>query len=493
MSKKLKVYIIIIVLVLICVGVIYFTILKSEKKEYTASSDFTSIKEVVEYMECKYISEGQSYTTDYPISVSLVFKHLPYENETSYEKFYNQLINLIAYVTNYESFKLSDSSNSIYVAVKCNTDTKTITEILVNGSSTYFLDNKNNQTINNYVKVNNIDINVENSILTKLINNSWKSGSVNFGTKDSFFNNYDIYFDEGLEVRNISDKIYNIVFTDKYNDIILNGLKVGDDFNTIKEKLGEPNILNDSNEEILGYKTNKFYIFFMKDQISVYRLEENFDTNKFAEIVDNFQNEKNSQNLVSSLKDLWGDYDYYYNNENTIVLRYSLRGIEVKFNLTNEHGIALYSEFNGNITSDITLDKVIKKEASLPKYVYLKNKNLIYISEMERQGAKYTEEISDILSDKFMAVIKERTNNGYYLSIISRTNSYPSSELSVEVNSNIWIDNDRLAYSIRNKGIYIYNAITRETTILIQGNDEFLIKDFENNVLKYDNKSINIK
>ncbi len=490
--EKKYIYFAIVILIIILIGIILFVKLKP-KKEYTSSSDFTSIKEVVEYMGCKYIGEGQSTSTDYPIVVSLVFKHLPYENGTSYEKFYNQIINLIAYVTNYESFKLSDSKNKIYVAVKCNDVTRAVTDISINGSTTYFSDNKNNESINNYTKVNSIDVNIESPILTKIINNSWKDNSANYGTMESHFNDYDIYFDEGIEVKNISNKVYNIVFTDKYSSNILNGLKVGDNFSKIKEKLGNPNILDETHDDILGYKTDKLYIFFMNDQVSIYRVEDGFDTKEFAKIVDTFIEEKNSSNLVESLKKLWNDYDYYYDNDNTIVLRYSLKGIEVQFNLTSEHGISLYNEFNGNITSNISLNDVISKKSTLPKYVYIKNNNLVYVAELERQGAKYTEEIADRLSDNFMAIVKERINNNYKLSIISRTNEYPSSELNLDICSNIWIDNNRLAYGIRNKGIYIYNAATRTTSTLVEGNDEFVIKDIEDNVLKYDNKSISIK
>lgn len=38
--------------------------------------------------------------------------------------------------------------------------------------------------------------------------------------------------------------------------------------------------------------------------------------------------------------------------------------------------------------------------------------------------------------------------------------------------------------------VYIYNATTRQTRELITGNDNFVIKSYENNTLKYDDKSI---
>ena len=45
-----------------------------------------------------------------------------------------------------------------------------------------------------------------------------------YKTKDAV--PYDIYFDEGYEVRTIQGRVFNIVFTKKYNKPVIEGFKL---------------------------------------------------------------------------------------------------------------------------------------------------------------------------------------------------------------------------------------------------------------------------
>ena len=71
-------------------------------------------------------------------------------------------------------------------------------------------------------------------ISNRSINNNWKSDSVNFGTRESIFDQYYIYQDEGIKVRNISGKIFNIIFMSNYNQNVVEGIFPGVDFQTIE-------------------------------------------------------------------------------------------------------------------------------------------------------------------------------------------------------------------------------------------------------------------
>ena len=74
--------------------------------------------------------------------------------------------------------------------------------------------------------------------LTNLINNNWNPSNVNLGTKESTFKKYDIYFEEGIEIRNISKKVFNIVFNDKYQKDVISGIKVGTNLDSIENRFG---------------------------------------------------------------------------------------------------------------------------------------------------------------------------------------------------------------------------------------------------------------
>lgn len=59
-----------------------------------------------------------------------------------------------------------------------------------------------------------------------------------FWAKTSTFRNYDIYFDNGYRIRNINGKVFNIVFTNKFQKGVIDDIKVGDSFDKIKQSLG---------------------------------------------------------------------------------------------------------------------------------------------------------------------------------------------------------------------------------------------------------------
>ena len=88
------------------------------------------------------------------------------------------------------------------------------------------------------MNIKTIDMNINSQELQNLINNSWISSRVVFGSKDGRYNKYDIYFDEGIEVRTVSKKVYNIVFTEKYKKEVVAGIKVGASLDAIKERFG---------------------------------------------------------------------------------------------------------------------------------------------------------------------------------------------------------------------------------------------------------------
>ncbi len=488
MGKKRKIIFCIVIILLIIIAIIYFFIEKN-KKDYTSINDFENVKEVVKYLECDYIKET---STDEKSTIYLKIKHKPYENGTSYEKFYEQLISMIANVIDYKNFKLVDNSNSIIIEITCDQDNRTITNYTINGSKTYFADIANSNVIDNYEGGYTITSSANNNILQNCIENNWNFNSINFGTYESVFQDYYIYFDEGMKVKQIKDKIFNLVFTNRYTNPVTSNLKVGSDFDNVINTLGEP-AYGSVDNNLIGYKTDDYYIFFSDSEISIYRVE-NFDTTEFATLVQTFIKNKSSSDLIENLTNLWKDYDYYYDDLNgTKQLIYTLKGIKIQFNINNEHGIVLYSNFNGNITPDLTFEQVINKEKEIPQYVYIKNSNLVYENEQERAIGIIYDDIIDFGSDNFVALPNNYDEDNYYnLLIISKNGDYPNSEINEYISSSIWLDNNNLAYSISGQGIYIYNATTRQTSTVITGNKEFIISGYEGNILSYDNTSIKV-
>lgn len=496
--------IILIIVIILIVFFITIVILKNINKSKTSINDFKSIKEIVEYLESEYISETKKFSS-YSTIVKLRFKYLLYnEDGTSNENYYNQMIAMIANLNKYSSFILQDDENGINIKVQCDQGRKTITNIYINDTLNYFAKKDTEKQINEIVKINDIEVTINSNILKGLIDNNWIYAERLFGSLDSRYENYNIFFDEGLKVRRIENqvlsddgsgnKVYNLIFTKKYKGEIVNNITVNTSLNDIVSILGDPQF-GSVEDKLIGYKTNQFYIFFnSNNEISIYRVE-NPSKEEFAKIVTKFTNEKNSVNLISDLINLWPDYDSYIENAqvNSKELTYNLYGIKVQFNVTNEHGIILYNNFLGQVTEDTNFDEILNKTKDVPQYVYVKNEDSVYISEMNRVF-KFIDTQFMKQTEKFISYVEALDSlDSLVVKFISKTDEYPDSELPDYVSSYEWADDINFIYSIKGNGIYVYNVVTKEMKTVIEGNDNFEIINYENGTITYDyNKKIDL-
>lgn len=136
---------------------------------------------------------------------------------------------------------------------------------------------------------------------------------------------------------------------------------------------------------ILGYKGNDVYVFFTEDEISVYKVIEEYSSTEFAKLMSELLEDKNIKKFVGSVTDIWPDYDYYEYDSNYVYLRYALKGIEIKFNVSANHGVTVYSNYTGQVTNDVNITDLINKEKETPSGIYLElGINLLENVEMER-------------------------------------------------------------------------------------------------------------
>lgn len=495
-KKQRKIFIILIMAFVIILMLVYIII--NRLKAPTSPNDFRSIKQVVEYMGSTYIKEEGTSSK----KITVQFKYPLYnEDKTSNETYFQNMINLIANVNNYKNFSLVDNEKNIQIKVKCDTDNNSISSIDINGNSNYFADMDTNNAIDEYTQINSIDIVINSILLNNVLKSNWLYSESIFGTKDSYYDNYNIFFDEGINVKVVSNgleedsskSVFNIVFNSKYKSNIISGLSTSSTLNEVVSNLGQPQFGSIENG-LIGYKTSEFYIFFnLKNEVSIYRLQYP-ETSEFSKIVGEFITSKNSDKFLSDLVYAWPNYDSYIEDSqfNSQELLYTLFGVKIQFNVSNEQGIILYNNFSGNLTETINFSDILNKNKSLPDNVYVKNTDLVYENENARTFY-YIDTQFMKQTDNFIAYVIPNvgsdTNN---IKFISKTDNYPNSELSYTVNTYDWIDNNRFVYSIKNKGIYIYNVVTTELDTVIEGNDTFEIKKYENGVLSYDNKEINI-
>lgn len=497
-KKKFKKSMMITMAILLILLVFVVAIIKNINKKYNTIDDFGTVKEVLEYLKCDYIRTENSKEEDYDKNIHLRFNKDLYDNEGSNERFFNNLVQMVAKVSDYKSTILTDTDRNIVIKIKCNNKSRTYETYYINDIEDYFAKKDSSNSMEKFLKEENSKLTINSSLLQKLIKSNWRVNDSNFGSKESTFNNYDVYFEEGISVRIVTNKVFNIVFNSKYKDELVNNIKVGTSIEDIKNRLGYPTY-EDKSANVIGYKNEDIYIFFTENEVSVYRVDDIYNE-KFYEILEKFVNsEVDFQKFLDELTTLWPEYDEYMNTEESYILTYTLKGIRVQVTPENKDGIHLYTNYIG-----------LKKNEDLQKFinsgkVHIEESNLIFENEVRRVLLEKELEYTYVNYMNYIEPEKKDSKLFYYMtskndegivnkvSFLSKDGNNPNNELKETMNSYIWYNDHIFLYGKAQDGIYMYDVINRETKKLLSGEDNFEIKGLEDNKLKYDNKSVQLQ
>lgn len=497
--KKILIVLFVMIFILMLASSLLEKLNKEEESQVELTYDnLSSIKEVIEYYESKYISENTSSESGFYLDVYLKFKVLPYEeNDDSNEEYYNKLLEDCAKIINYSSFRMIDNENDITIQVICNGSK--ITSIIINDIEDYFIYMDSQIALKKYEEIEITNFNIESEILQTCIDSNWSS-DIYLGERDSIFDEYYIYFDEGIRARTIEGKIYNIIFDKNYKENIVEGLFPGVDLNTVKAKLGEPTF-SDDELDVIGYKGEKVYIFFTEKEISVYRVG-TVDADDFFELADKFIDEElDLLEFMNQLTYIWPDYSDYDYSSTSVFISYPLKGVEIRINSGDTNGILVYNNIkstlsktsryleNTNFVSRLQIDLVYEAE----KRRFEEEENLLNKCKEYRENLD--EEKIEIIGESLSYdLYPEKDNNGYIYTIkfISKFGENPNRELNDSISTYLWLTNDYFLYSKEGKGIYFYNLNDGIVQRIITGNDEYELKGYENGILKYDEEEIEL-
>ena len=463
-------------------------------KSYTALTDFKSIEEVAIYLNCKFIKQEDSKRENINYDIYMILP-VQYNNESADNKnFTENLIQFSAYVLKYKNFVIIDEEHSTSILVMCNEEKQLVSTYYINNIENYFDVIQNRQNAKSYKPVESIDnMDVTSEQLTQLIVNNWNAEKVDFGTKESNYRNYDIYFDEGIQVRKVAGKVFNIIFTDKYESTIVNDLKTTSTIDEIKQSLGKPQF---ENGNLIGYKDEKIYIFFCDNQVSVYRVEQ-YDTEDIAKIIQNKSSKnENEKVFVDEIRKTWKDSDIYEFDENNVKLQYTLKGLCIKYDSTTQKGVIVYNNYKGKLYGDKTLEEMTKEE-NIPSHIFIQDKDLVFQEEQNRLNTlddttssnNYSKTgVINNTSNEFKTYKKAVNKDGdmYLVRFISIGNKYPNTELREYITCGIWADDYNFIYSVKGRGIYVYNAKDRKYKTVLTGNGTYQIQRYSNNTLYYD-------
>ena len=472
--------------------------LENELEQSEISYDnLSTMKEVVEYHKSKYISENFSEDDGIYLDVFVKFKVPLYQDDISNEEYYNILLEDAAKIIYYRSFNMIDKEQDINVKVIC--ENGKIKRIIINDMEDYFIYHDSQISMKNYVEIENTEFTIASELLNMCINNDWRTENIYFGERESIFDEYYIYFDEGIKVRTINGKIYNIIFTKKYNGNVINNIFPGLELRNIKSSLGKPTF---ENENVIGYKGDKCYVFFTDTEISVYR-NSYVETDEFFNLADEFiENNIDFLEFMNQLTYIWPDYSEYNYNSTSVFISYPLKGIEIALNNGDINGILVYNNNkstmskirryleNTNFVGRLQVDSVFEAEKRrIEKQIDLGNKCDNYIEELD-------EDIKDIIGESFnYKIFAKKDDNGYIyeMNFISKDNEHPNRQLTDRMDYYLWLNNDYFLYSKANKGIFFYNLNTGRVQRVLTGTEEYKLIDYENGILRYDDNAIQLQ
>ncbi|MEE0126774.1 MAG: hypothetical protein UE116_00485 [Clostridia bacterium] len=485
MDKKKK--IIISISAVLAFLIILVVILKiSQNKPINSKEEAKSLQSIVEFCECKFISSKESEEKGYSLDIYLEFKYSPYEDGKSKQPYYDVTIEGISEFLKYRNIRLIDKSRNLVIRV--DTKTNSISKKYFNDieESEYFSKLLSENTLENKKELKETKFDITSELQT-LINNNWSTKNINFGEKTSTFKDYDIYFENGYRVRNINGRLFNIVFTNKFEKEVISNIKVGDSFEKVKKELGN-NYIEQSG--ILEYMGKDLYVCFTANEISVYpRIS--YDYTQFEKLLEEYNNNKDFNSFMNKLTSLWPDYSYYKYDTDYCYIMYPLKGVRIYNSSQKTDGIQLYQEYNGSLKDE---------HKDYYQVYYNTNESLILKAEQDRmmQKSEVPDENGKFISKKYsQKSTRDKDGKIYNIAIFSIDRENPDSELSKDIYADkiLWYDDENLIYSIKKQGIYMYNATTRKTKTIVTGTDDFNITNFDhvNKILTYDGKDVKIE
>lgn len=491
---KKKNIIIIIATVIIIAIIAIIVILINNNKPKTSINDFSSIKELIEYDGHEYVGMQNSEEEGYEKDIYLKFSKFPINDDgTTNQGIYEIVISHVAGKLKGQNFRMLDQENNILVKIQFDEDGN-VSLYTINDDSKYWEHIKSNYQINNYQDETISNLTITSRLLANIINNNWIYNNISLGTKESTVNSYDIFFDEGYKIRKIGKEIYNIVFNKNYANEILQGVSTTTSVENVEKLLGNPTF-EDNINNIIGYKSQYFYIFFTGDEVSIYHPDkyDEEESEKFGKLVTELNKSGDMNTFLNKLTDLYTDYSNYYMQNNYINIIYPLRGFSVTMGASSQNGITLYNNFQGYITDSITIED-LKANKQMPANVYTNlSTNLVYNDEVIR---KTQDDLNRTPYDRaYLAQTDEYTvlKNENSYTFYSRNKNKVDSVLNVNNMTSMAIyDETTFIYGVKDDGIYIYNAQNMNLRQITSGQGDFNITRIENNTIYYDNTSINL-
>ena len=386
-NKNLYKTIKITLIVLLIVFIVLLMIIGSREIDrqntpiYSTIEEMPDVETLINQMYGKYIKMEDSQNEKYYKDIYVDLKYGLYEGEESKENFYNSLITTVAQKMNYDNVRVIDEEKQIELKIVCDKENGKLIGSYINGDTNFFGHYESQKALANYKKMKITELNIESAEINTLIQNGWDKNKLSIGEPENQVDEYIEYADFGINIYEIDEKVFNLIFDYRYEGTVVNGLKVGDTFDTVTSKLGAPTF-GSADDLYIGYKGTDLYVFFNENQISIYPVDK--EVKSISGLIEKYEEDSSIKKLVSGATDIWENYAEYYYNEYVVNLSYPLAGIKFQFGVTENHGIIIYNNFIGKIIENYTQEELSKIEIEIPSYVYFVEEDSVDEYERER-------------------------------------------------------------------------------------------------------------
>lgn len=499
MDKRMLRYFFAIIAVVIIIFILFtmlaFYSLRKPSKTGVAKD---SIESIIKNFGGEYLAKVTvEYDDEYPEQHLVKFnKPLIDVDGNSNRDAYDNLIKEVARVLNYRNTELVDEDADITINIICSAGQ--ISTILINGVENYFDVLEAQLATRNYSNIIQSNIEVQAVELSNLLRNNW---STNFGEEESEFQRFKEYSSRGFKVKYLNNNFYNIVFTENYDDYVVNNIKPSDDIARARAVFGNPTFKNE-NETMIGYKGDGLYVFFSEGEISVYRDYKYDDYSGFIDLVDQYVNDEISINtFYSKITELWPDYNQYEYKEDGFYISYPTRGIAIKWNYDDLKHFIIYnnSGFNDNQIAKLGEYAKVLLQRSIDAYDIAEQERVAEKENLDNEFKKFIDTYGTdenyLVNPNYDLYVKKDLN-GFISALyaVSKDKSIPDRQLITGVRSFAWYNDTILLYGIPESGIYFYNLKNGYRGPLISGDSgaNYTIKSCNNGILKYDNEEVQV-
>jgi len=227
----------------------------------------------------------------------------------------------------------------------------------------------------NYIKL--VKLEIGKGILDQVLQSNWNPTGVEkkLGVSDCEFKKFKEYLKKGVFIKTLNNKISNILFNKRYSDEVLPGISLKTPTSEIVKKLGTPQF-NSKENNVFGYKSDNFYIFFIGtdklDEISVYRRDTDYNKLVLQNVMNTYRKDNSLDNMVSLIEKSWPDWDWQGGMDAVTDEGYDSRGIYLMYDQpdkVNSLDVWIFGNFEGSIDKGISLPENIENIKSF------KNKN----------------------------------------------------------------------------------------------------------------------